>query len=171
MIARWAARRRGTKWESWVALRIGDVFFTEVAGAFMIGFAVGGLLAPQFDDLNRGAPVGRIGPGGRFGGFGGDRLPLALATVAAGVAVLTRVDLRDLLLKGSSPRNAISTYIGWDARVVAPIRAGEYGEIALRDGSGNLMSVVATSDTDIAAGTLVRITGTKDLNLVVTPLR
>jgi membrane-bound ClpP family serine protease len=53
---------------------------------------------------------------------------------------------------------------------VGPIRAGEFGEIALPDGSGNVVAVSATADTDIAPGTRVRVTGTKDLNLVVAPI-
>jgi membrane-bound ClpP family serine protease len=170
VLARWAARRPGTRWESFVALRIGDVLFTEVAGAFLIGFAIGALIAPQIDSGGPPGPSGRPGPGGRFGGaFGGNRLPFILGLVAAAITAFVRIDWTDHLLRGPATHNALSTYIGWDARVVKPIRAGEYGEIALPDGSGNVMAVVATADTDIALGTPVRVTGTKDLNLVVAP--
>jgi membrane-bound ClpP family serine protease len=169
VLARWAARRRGTRWESLVALRIGDVLFTEVAGAFLIGFGIGALIVPQLDSGPPGPPGRPVGP--RFGGaFAGNRLPFLLGLVAAAITALVRIDWTDHLLRGPAARNTLSTYIGWDARVVAPIRAGEYGEIALPDGSGNVMAVVATADTDIAEGTRVRVTGTKDLNLVVTPI-
>jgi membrane-bound ClpP family serine protease len=167
VVARWAARRRGTKWESWVALRIGDLLFTEVAGAFLIGFGLGGLVAPQFEGA--GGPVSRIGPPGRFGPLDPSRLPSMLGIVAAAVVVLMRVDVRDILFRGSPP-NALSAYVGWETRVIAPIPAGGYGEIAVRDGSGNVMSARATADMDIATGTLVRVTGTKDLKLVVAPI-
>lgn len=171
VLARWAARRKGTRWESLVALRIGDVLFTEILGAFLIGFGIGALIAPQLDGGGQPGPPGRPGPGGRFGGaFSGSRLPFILGLVLAAITAFVRIDWTDHLLRGPSKGNTLSTYIGWDARVVAPIPAGGYGEIALPDGSGNVMAVVATADTDIATGTPVRVTGTKELNLVVAPI-
>jgi len=171
VLARWAARRPGTRWESLVALRIGDVLFTEVVGAFLIGFGIGALIAPQLDTPGPPGPPGRPGPPPRFGGaLAGNRLPFLLGIVAAAITAIVRIDWTDHLLRGPAARNTLSTYIGWDARVVAPIRAGEYGEIALPDGSGNMMAVSATADTDIAPGTQVRVTGTRDLNLVVAPI-
>jgi membrane-bound ClpP family serine protease len=172
VLARWAARRKGTRWESLVALRIGDVLFTEILGAFIVGYGIGSLVVPQLDyGLGPSGPSGRvvIGPGG-FDPFRGSRLPLILGVVLAALSAIMRIDWTDHLLRGPSKGNALSTYIGWDAKVVAPIRAGEYGEIALPDGSGNVMAVSATADTDIAPGTPVRVTGTKDLNLVVAPI-
>jgi hypothetical protein len=169
VLARWAARRPGTRWESFVALRIGDVLFTEMLGAFLIGFGIGALVSPQLDDGGPPGPPGR--PVGRFGGaFSGNRLPFLLGVVAAAISAIVRIDWTDHLLRGPSKGNALSTYVGWDAKVVAPIRAGEYGEIALPDGSGNVMAVSATAETDIGLGTRVRVTGTKDLNLVVAPI-
>lgn len=171
VLARWAARRKGTRWESLVALRIGDVLFTEVVGAFLIGFGIGALVAPQLDTPGPPGPPGRPPPPPRFGGaFTGNRLPFVLGIVAAAITAAVRIDWTDHLLRGPAARNTLATYIGWDARVIAPIRAGEYGEIALPDGSGNMMAVAATADTDIARGTPVRVTGTKDLNLVVAPI-
>jgi len=81
-----------------------------------------------------------------------------------------RIDLRDLVLRGRAQRNPIETYLGWDARVVARIPAGGWGEIALRDGSGNVMSVAATAATDVAVGTAVVISGIQGRDLVVTPI-
>ena len=171
VLARWAARRHGTRWESLVALRVGDVLFTEVVGAFLIGFGIGALIAPQLDSPGPPGPPGRPVPPSRFGGaLSGSRLPFLLGIVLAAISAAIRIDWTDHLLRGPSKGNSLTTYIGWDARVVAPIRAGEFGEIALPDGSGNVMSVVATADTDIALGTPVRVTGTKDLNLVVAPI-
>lgn len=175
ILARWAARRPGTRWESLVALRIGDVLFTEIFGVFLIGFGIGSLVAPQLDSGGPSGPPGRggpgPGPGGRFGGaFSGNRLPILLGIVLAAIRTAVAIDWTDHLLRGSTKSNTLTTYIGWDAKVVAPIRAGEFGEIALPDGSGNVMAVVATAETDIALGTPVRVTGTKDLNLVVAPI-
>lgn len=175
VLARWAARRKGTRWESLVALRIGDVLFTEMLGAFLVGFGIGSLIVPQLDYGFGPGPSGPPGgtvvirPGG-FDPFRGSRLPLILGVVLAAITAIVRIDWTDHLLRGPSKGNALSTYIGWDARVVAPIRAGEYGEIALPDGSGNVVAVAATADTDIAPGTPVRVTGTRDLNLVVAPI-
>ena len=175
VLARWAARRPGTRWESLVALRIGDVLFTEIFGVFLIGFGIGSLVAPQLDSGGPPGPPGRgggPGPGGRFGGaFSGNRLPILLGIVLAGIRTVVAIDWTDHLLRGPSKGNTLTTYIGWDARVVAPIRAGQFGEIALPDGSGNAMAVVATAETDIPLGAQVRVIGTKDLNLVVAPIR
>jgi membrane protein implicated in regulation of membrane protease activity len=111
--------------------------------------------------------------GGRFIrpglGFGPGQLPFALGLIAAAIAVLQRIDLRDLLLRGRGARNPLKTYIGWDARVVARIPAGGWGQVALRDGSGNVMGVAATAATDIDAGTPVVIVGTQGRDLVVAP--
>jgi membrane protein implicated in regulation of membrane protease activity len=179
VLARWAARRKGTRWESLVALRIGDVLFTEILGMFLIGFGIGALVVPQLDRGGvPGGPGGGPPPGGVVVGRGGrflsavsdSRLPLMLGLVLAAIAAVVRIDWTDHLLRGPNRSNTLSTYIGWDARVVAPITAGGFGEIALPDGSGNVMAVVATADTDIALGTQVRVTGTKDLNLVVKPI-
>ena len=174
ILARWAARRPGTRWESLVALRIGDVLFTEVFGVFLIGFGIGSLVAPQLDSGGPPGPPGRgggPGPGGRFGGaFSGNRLPILLGVVLAVIRTAVAIDWTDHLLRGPSKGNTLTTYIGWDARVVAPIRAGQFGEIALPDGSGNAMAVVATAETDIPLGAQVRVVGTKDLNLVVAPI-
>lgn len=170
VLSRWAERRRGTRWESLVALRIGDVLFTEVAGAFVIGYGFGALVAPQLDRGGPPGPPGMVMVGGRFGAFGGSGLPFLLGLLAAAIAAVVRIDWTDHLLRGPSRADTLSTYVGWDARLIAPIRAGEYGEIALPDGSGNIVAVAATADTDIALGTPVRVTGTKDLNLVVAPV-
>jgi membrane protein implicated in regulation of membrane protease activity len=167
-LARWASRVRGTRSDSWIALRIGDVLLTEVIGAFLLGYGLGGLVA-QPDAIVANGPPGRIGPGGRFGGVGAS-LPFTLGIVGAAVATLTRLDLSGLALRASSPRNGLSMYVGWDARVIAPISAGGFGQIAMRDGMGYPMSAIATAETDIPQGTSVRVIGTKGLNLLVAPV-
>lgn len=165
-LARWASRIRGTRLDSWVAFRMGDVLLTEIVGAFLLGYGIGGLIA-QPDTIASG-PAGRIGPPGRFGGLGAN-LPLTLAIVGAAVSVLTRLDLSGIVLRGSSPRNGLSMYVGWEGRVIAPIPAGGFGQISMRDGMGYPLSAVATAESDIAQDTEVRVIGTKGLNLVVAP--
>ncbi|HEY3218165.1 MAG TPA: hypothetical protein VGK15_03655 [Candidatus Limnocylindria bacterium] len=169
VVARWAARRKGTRWDSLVALRFGEVLVTEVIGAFLVGYAIGSLVAPP--ESGRGGPPGP--GGGRFVrpgfGFGGAQLPFTLGIIAAAVAALRHIDLRDLLWSGRAQRNPITSYIGWDARVIGRIPAGGWGEIALRDGSGNVMSVAATAAVDIPIGAQVVISGTQGRDVVVTP--
>ncbi len=171
VLARWASRTRGTKLDSWVALRMGNVLFTEVAGAFLLGYGLGGLIA-QPDAVARGGPPGTPVIGGRFGRLGGltAGLQYTLAIVGAAIAILTRLDLSGLVLRGSSPNNGLARYVGWDARVIAPISAGGYGQIAMRDGMGYPLSAVATAETDIAEGAPVKIIGTKGQNLLVAPV-
>jgi membrane protein implicated in regulation of membrane protease activity len=162
--ARWAARRPGTRWESFGALRTGDVLLTEVVGAFLIGYALGSLIAPNADI---GGPPGRLRPPSRFGG--GLNVPLTFGIVLALLAAIVRIDFRDLLLRGPTTRNPLQTYIGWDAIVSEAIPAGGFGAIRLRDGLGNVTAVAATSATALGEGARVRITALKGLNLVVEP--
>ena len=172
VLARWASRTRGSRLDSWVALRAGDVLITEIVGAFLLGYGIGGLVSQP--DAAAGGPPGGIQIGGRFGrfgGVGGAGLPFTLALVGAAVAVLTRIDLGALLLRGSSsPGNGLSTYVGSEANVIAPISAGGYGQIAMRDGMGYPVSAVATAETDIAEGAPVKVIGTKGRNLLVAPV-
>jgi membrane protein implicated in regulation of membrane protease activity len=167
VLARWASRTRGSKRDTWVALRIGEVLFTEIVGAFLLGYGLGGLIAPP-EAAQVGGPPTRIGPGGRFGGLG-TSLPYTLAIVGAALAILTRLDLGAILIRGSGPRRGLSTYVGWDGQVIAPIQAGGYGQITIRDAMGYPLSAGATADTDIPTGTPVRVIGTKGLELVVAP--
>jgi len=168
VVARWASRVRGSKRDLWIALRMGDILLTEILGAFLVGYGLGDLVA-QPDAIAAAGPPGRIGPPGRFGGFTAN-LPLTLGIVGAAVSFLTRVDLSGLALRGSTPRNGLSQYVGWDAHVIAPISAGGFGQIAMRDAMGYPLSAVATAETDIAQGTPVRVVGTKGLNLLVAPV-
>src|SRR5436309_14785177 len=103
VLARWASRTRGTKRDTWVALRIGDVLFTEIIGAFLLGYGLGGLIAPP-EVAGPGGPPVRIGPAGRFGGRRGSSLPCTLAIVGAAPAILRRLDVRARVVLRASPR-------------------------------------------------------------------
>ena len=163
VLARWAARRRGTRWDSLVALRVGDVPVTEIVGAFLIDYALGGLVASP----EHGGPPGPR-PGPRSGVFGATP-QLIFGLAAAAIAMLTHIDLGNIAWSGRASRNPLTTYVGWDARVIGAIPKGGFGEISMRDGMGNVMSVAATADIDVPTGTVVRVVGTRDLNLVVAP--
>src|SRR5207253_5470531 len=155
VLARWASRTRGTKRDTWVALRIGDVLHTEVIGAFLLGYGLGGLLAPP-EVAGPGGPPVRIGPGGRFGGGLGSSLPYTLAIVGAALAILTRLDLGALFVRGSAPRGGLSTYVGWDGQVIAPIQAGGYGQITMRDAMAHPRSAGAPAEPAFSHATPVR---------------
>ena len=168
VLARWASGVRGSKRDLWVALRIGDVLLTEIVGAFLVGYGAGGIVAPP-DAAVANGPPGRFGPVGRFGAVSVN-LPVTLGIVGAAIAVLTRLDLSGLALRAATPRNGLSMYVGWEGRVIAPIRAGEFGQIAMRDGMGYPLSAVATAETDLPEGTPVHVVGTKGVNLLVAPI-
>ncbi|MGH2492033.1 MAG: hypothetical protein ACRDF9_11030 [Candidatus Limnocylindria bacterium] len=166
VLARWASRKRGSRADSWIALRIGDVLFTEMLGAFLVAFAIGDLFGSD-DEPGQPRRVGFGRFGGRFGGAGSALpLPFMLGLVAAAVAAFARIDFGALLLRSRPAANA-ADYVGMRARVIAHIPAGGVGEIAMPDGRGNVTSVVATADTDLMVGTQVQVTGLRGRNLVV----
>jgi membrane protein implicated in regulation of membrane protease activity len=166
VLARWASRHRGSPADTWIALRVGDVLFTEMLGAFLVGFAIGDLFATD-DDPGGPRRVGFGRFGGRFGGAGSALpLPFMIGVAAAVVAALARIDFGGLMLR-SRPAAQASDYIGIRARVIAHIPAGGVGEIAMPDGKGNVTSVIATADSDITVGVPVTVTGIRGRTLVV----
>ncbi|MEO8633213.1 MAG: hypothetical protein ABI466_07620 [Chloroflexota bacterium] len=169
VLARWASRQRGSRADTWIALRLGDVLFTEMLGAFLIAFAIGDLFAT--DDAPgtpRRVGFGRFG--GRFGGTGSSLpLPFALGLFAAAVVALARVDFSGLFSGARAAANE-SEYIGAKARVIVHIPAGGVGEIAMPDAKGNVTSVAATADADITVGTAVSVTAIRGRWLVVAAL-
>jgi membrane protein implicated in regulation of membrane protease activity len=166
VLARRASRQRGSRADTWLALRVGDVLFTEMLGAFLIGFAIGDIFAT--DDAP-GAPrrVGFGRFGGRFGGAGSALpLPVMIGIFGAAVAAVARIDFGAFFLR-SRPAANESEYVGTRARVIVHIPAGGVGEIAMPDARGNVTSVIATADTDLTVGTAVRVTGIRGRHLVV----
>lgn len=166
VVARWASRKRGSRADSWIALRVGDVLFTEMLGAFLVGFAIGDLFGSD-DEPGQPRRVGFGRFGGRFGGAGGLPLPFMIGVAAAAVAAIARIDFGALLMRSRPAANA-ADYVGMRLRVIAHIPAGGVGEVAMPDGRGNMTSVIATADTDLMVGTTVRVTGLHGRQLVVT---
>jgi hypothetical protein len=165
VLARWASRKRGSRADSWIALRVGDVLFTEMLGAFLVGFAIGDLFGSD-DEPGQPRRVGFGRFGGRFGGAGGLPLPFMIGVAAAAVAAIARIDFSALLMR-SRPAANPNDYVGMRVRVIAHIPAGGVGEVAMPDGRGNMTSVIATADTDVIVGTMVQVTGLRDRQLVV----
>ena len=166
VLARWASRQRGSQADTWIALRIGDVLFTEMLGAFLVGYAIADLFA---SDDEPGGPrrVGFGRFGGRFGGAGSALpLPFMVGIAGAAVAALARIDFGAFFLR-SRPAAQESEYVGIRARVIAHIPAGGVGEIAMPDARGNVTSVIATADVDITVGTAVSVIGIRGRQLVV----
>ena len=166
VVARVSSRVKGSRADTWVALRIGDVLFTEMLGAFLVGFAFADLFASD-DEPGQPRRIGFGRFGGRFGG-GGSALPLPFMVGLAGAAIaaIARIDFGALLMR-SRPAAKASDYVGMRVRVIAHIPAGGVGEIAMPDARGNLTSVIATAETDLTVGTQVRITGINGRNFVV----
>jgi hypothetical protein len=165
VLARWASRKRGSRADSWIALRVGDVLFTEMLGAFLVGFAIGDLFGSD-DEPGQPRRVGFGRFGGRFGGAGGLPLPFMIGLAAAAVAAIARIDFGGLLMR-SRPAADAADYVGMRVRVIAHIPAGGVGEVAMPDGRGNMTSVIATADTDVMVGTWVRVTGLRGRQLIV----
>jgi membrane protein implicated in regulation of membrane protease activity len=166
VLARWASRHRGSTADTWLAMRVGDVLFTEMLGAFLVGFAIGDIFATD-DEPGQPRRVGFGRFGGRFGGSGSALpLPLMLGIFAAAVAAVLRIDFGGVLLRGR-PAAKESDYIGIEGRVIANIPAGGVGEISMPDARGNITSVIATAETDLAVGTQVHVTGIRGRLLIV----
>ena len=166
ILARWASRHRGSRADTWIALRVGDVLFTEMLGAFIVAFAIGDIFATD-DEPGRPRRVGFGRFGGRFGGSGSALpLPFMLGLVAAAVAAFMRIDFGAFFLR-SRPAAKESDYVGIQGRVIAHIPAGGVGEISMPDARGDITSVIATADTDLTVGTEVRVIGIRGRQLVV----
>lgn len=158
-----------------VRLSLGDVSFTEIAGMFLIGYAIGTLVAGMPTEQQSGPPAPPVGVGRRFigVGFGGGLRGGLPATTGMAFALLTLLYRVDILSRigtpGSAPSKSVHDIIGTDAKAAEDIPAGGHGQITYRDALGRLQAVVAASDVDVPRGASVRIVGTKGLNPLITP--
>ncbi len=173
-----AAARLSDPARGLLKLSLGEVSFTEVFGMFLIGYSLGAFVTGANQNAGPpgrpqgGAPGGAPGRfgGGRFSPLSRDGLPFIAGLVFAVITILYRVDLFARLSNTVSPTPGLSAIVGIEAQAVEHIPAGGHGQITFRDPIGNLVSVIATADVDIAPGTRVRIVGARELNPLVTPL-
>jgi membrane protein implicated in regulation of membrane protease activity len=156
-----------------VRLRWGDASFTEIFGFFLIGYAIGSLVAGPDETSSSSRPGGGGGFIGRFRGLGrggvfGGNLAVATGFVLAAVVFLYRIDIISKITNPQSHKS-VAAIIGSDAEAMEDIPAGGHGQIRFRDPGGTLVGVMAASDVDVPRGSWVRIVGTKGLNPLVVP--
>ena len=169
-----AAARLSDPARGLLKLSLGEVSFTEVFGMFLIGYSLGAFVTGTNQSAGpQGGPPG--GPPGRFAGGSsglsrGGGLPFIAGLMFAVITILYRADLFARLSNTVSPTPGLSAIVGTLAQAVENIPAGGHGQITFRDPIGNVVSVMATADVDIAQGTHVRIVGARELNPLVTPL-
>ena len=134
-----------------ISFDIGGVSLMPPLLAFIAMFGVGGLFASQVFDIH-GGQAALIGVG--FGGVG--------FAVAYGLfRTLRRAE-------GTRPFS-VTDLVGREGSVSVSIPAGRQGTVYVR-AEGQTHELGATSSTDIAAGTAVRITGVAGIGLVVEAL-
>jgi membrane protein implicated in regulation of membrane protease activity len=161
------ARGLPDRWRGSLRLELGNVSFMEIFGIFLIGYAIGALVAGPSPDAPGGPP--RPGIGGRFGFLTrGGATPVTFAFGLAFLAFLWRYDLLGRLTNPQSHKS-VAAIIGSDAEAMEDIPAGGHGQIRFRDPGGTLVGVMAASDVEVARGSWVRIVGTKGLNPLVVP--
>lgn len=129
---------------------LGGVTLMPLLLGFVSMFGVGGLFGTQLFDLTPG-PASVLGVG-----FG---------VVGAGVVTMMFNFLRRA---EAPPAFSLSELVGQRGRVSVTIAAGRAGSVLLSYG-GSTHDISATSDHDIAAGTLVSVTDVAGSILVVTP--
>jgi hypothetical protein len=152
-----------------VRLTLGGVSFTEIFGIFLIGYAIGALVAGPTADAAGSQPRGGGGFGGRFGFLTrGTATPFSFGFALAFLAFLWRYDILGRLSNPQSHR-AIAAIIGTIAEALEDIPAGGLGQIAFRDSNGNRIGIMAASDVAVPRGSFVRIVGTRGLNPLVAP--
>jgi membrane protein implicated in regulation of membrane protease activity len=135
-----------------IGFDIGGVSLMPLMLGFVSMFGVGGLFATQVMDVHGGqaAVVGTIA-----GGFG-------FAIVFVLFNLLKRSE-------GANPFST-STLVGRNASVSVSIPAGRFGSVLVK-AEGQTHEFSATAAIDIAAGTVVTVTGTAGTGLIVAPLQ
>jgi membrane protein implicated in regulation of membrane protease activity len=129
---------------------IGGVSLMPLMLGFVSMFGVGGLFATQVLDVH-GGQAALIGTIAGIAGFG---------IVFVMFTALRRSE-------GSNPFST-STLVGRTASVAVAIPAGRYGSVWVK-AEGQTHEFSATAAIDIAAGTIVTVTGTAGTGLIVAP--
>lgn len=134
-----------------IGFDIGGVSLMPPLLAFIAMFGVGGLFATQVFDVH-GGQAALVGVA--FGGVG--------SGVAYGMfRALRRAE-------GTRPFS-VTDLVGREGSVSVAIPAGRLGTVYVR-AEGQTQEIAATASVDVAAGTLVRITGVAGTGLIVEPL-
>jgi len=130
---------------------VGGVSLMPLLLSFVSMFGVGGLFATRVLDVHGGAAAAW---GGGFGIAG------------MGIAYFIFSTLR----RAESPAPfSTSDLVGRDAYVQVGIPAGRYGSVLIK-AEGQTHEFSATSPTDIAAGSVVRVSGVGGTGLIVEPI-
>ncbi len=133
-----------------LGIDIDGVSVAPIAMGFVAMFGVGGLFGTQVMDLSSGM-ASLVGAAFGLGG--------------AGLVYL----MFNLLVRGQSQEAySVQDLVGSTGRVVVGIPKGHYGEVLITFG-GTTQKRTATSDADVAAGTMVQVTGVAGTTLIVEP--
>ena len=133
-----------------IGFDIGGVSLMPLLLAFVAMFGVGGIIATQTFDVH-GGQAALIGTGFGAVGFG-----LALT-------------LFRMLRKAEGSRPfSLHDLVGGEAAVSTAIPAGRHGSVYVR-AEGQTHEISATSSVDVAAGTVVTVTGVAGTALLVAP--
>lgn len=130
---------------------IGGVSLMPVLLGFVAMFGVGGLI---------GTELFRLGSG-----------PATIVGVAFGAAGATTVQVMFRVIRRAQtpPPFSLRDLVGQTGRVSVTIPAGRYGSVLLSY-EGQVHNLTATAETDIPAGSNVRVTAAIGSTLVVAPL-
>jgi len=133
-----------------IGFDIGGVSLMPPLLAFVAMFGVGGIIATQTFDVH-GGQAALIGTGFGAVGFG---LALTLFRMLRKAEGTRPFSLQDL--------------VGTEAAVSTAIPAGRHGSVYVR-AEGQTHEISATSSTEVAAGTIVKVTGVAGTALIVAP--
>jgi membrane protein implicated in regulation of membrane protease activity len=134
-----------------IGFDIGGVSLMPPLVAFVAMFGVGGIIATQTFDVH-GGQAALIGTGFGAVGFG---LALGLFRMFRKAEGTRPFSLQDL--------------VGTEAAVSTAIPAGRHGSVYVR-AEGQTHEISATSSTEVAAGTIVKVTGVAGTALMVAPV-
>lgn len=153
-----------------VRLAVGEVSFTEIFGVFLLGYAIGALIAGPPSETSGGPPrpPGVI-VGGRFGPAGALLRGGPAVSTGFALAFLWTLYRFDVVGRLTNPQShkSVAAIIGTLADAVEDIPAGGHGQITFRDPGGTLVGIMAASEMHVPRGARVRIVGTKGLNPLV----
>ncbi len=133
-----------------IGIDVGGVSVAPIAMGFVAMFGIGGLFGTQI--LHMGSGIASVV--GALFGIGG--------------AVFVYVMFGMLVRGQSQEAYSMQDLVGMTGRVVVGIPKGRYGEVMLSF-AGTSQKRTATADADVAAGTMVQVTGVAGSTVIVEP--